>query len=170
LTTQGYTGDGTGQKFTQKERDNETGLDYFGARYYSSIQGRFTGPDDFLKDSHTSEPASWNKYAYVRNNPLKLIDPQGEKAEVTIVTDEEHKTGRVIVKTSIAIWTADGKISQKAMEQAKNDIKTKIERMWKGEFSRDGIKYTLTTEVTSVEVYKDKNAAMSSGSLNVFEM
>ncbi len=44
----GYgTGDGVRPQFTQKERDNETGLDYFLARYYSSTQGRFTSPDEF---------------------------------------------------------------------------------------------------------------------------
>ena len=36
-------------EFTGKERDSETGLDYFGARYYSGAQGRFTSPDNFLK-------------------------------------------------------------------------------------------------------------------------
>ena len=42
----GYTsGDGVRQQFTAKERDVETGLDYFGARYYASAQGRFTGTD-----------------------------------------------------------------------------------------------------------------------------
>ena len=47
-TTQGYSvTDGVRQKFTQKERDNETGLDYFLARYYSSTQGRFTSSDEF---------------------------------------------------------------------------------------------------------------------------
>jgi len=45
---QGYSAsDGVRQHFTQKERDNETGLDYFLARYYSSTQGRFTSPDEF---------------------------------------------------------------------------------------------------------------------------
>jgi RHS repeat-associated protein len=44
---QGYSGDGVRQQFTSKERDNETGLDYFVARYYSSTQGRFTSPDEF---------------------------------------------------------------------------------------------------------------------------
>ena len=45
---QGYaSGDGVRQHFTQKERDNETGLDYFGARYYASMQGRFTGVDPY---------------------------------------------------------------------------------------------------------------------------
>jgi len=53
-------------------------LDYFGARYFSSTQGRFTSPDEFWKDSQVGDPQSWNKYAYVRNNPLKYIDPEGE--------------------------------------------------------------------------------------------
>src|SRR5688572_2967882 len=44
----GYSGgDGVRQQFTSKERDIETGLDYFLARYYSSAQGRFTSPDEF---------------------------------------------------------------------------------------------------------------------------
>jgi RHS repeat-associated protein len=45
-TAQGYSQpDGVRMKFTGKERDTETGLDYFGARYYSSTQGRFTSVD-----------------------------------------------------------------------------------------------------------------------------
>jgi len=54
LTTQGvrtpqlgYNADSVRQKFTQKERDNETGLDYFETRYYGNTQGRFTGPDSY---------------------------------------------------------------------------------------------------------------------------
>ena len=48
-TALGYTNsDGARQKFTQKERDNETGLDYFGARYYASTQGRFTSTDPIV--------------------------------------------------------------------------------------------------------------------------
>ena len=48
IAAQGYaSGDGVRQHFTQKERDNETGLDYFGARYYASMQGRFTGVDPY---------------------------------------------------------------------------------------------------------------------------
>ncbi len=47
-TVQGYAPvDGVRQKFTSKERDDETDLDYFLARYYSSTQGRFTSPDEF---------------------------------------------------------------------------------------------------------------------------
>ena len=64
-------------KFTGKERDAETGLDYFGARYLSAAQGRFTSPDAPLLDQDPQHPQSWNLYAYVRNNPLIFTDPTG---------------------------------------------------------------------------------------------
>ncbi|HEX6880043.1 MAG TPA: RHS repeat-associated core domain-containing protein, partial [Terriglobales bacterium] len=57
-------------KFTGKERDTETGLDYFGARYYASNMGRWMSPDDVRNDSNVADPQSWNLYSYVRNNPL----------------------------------------------------------------------------------------------------
>jgi RHS repeat-associated protein len=66
------------RKFTGKERDAETGLDYFGARYMSSAQGRFTSPDPKQEPHDITDPQSWNKYAYTRNNPLRYTDPDGE--------------------------------------------------------------------------------------------
>jgi len=76
--TQMYVGDNVRQKFTQKERDTETGLDYFGARYYSAAQGRFTSADAPFADQHPNDAQSWNSYEYVRNNPLKNTDPNGK--------------------------------------------------------------------------------------------
>jgi len=77
-TAQGYTSsDNLRQKFTSKERDNETGLDYFLARYYSSTQGRFTGSDPLLSSATLYDPQSWNRYSYTLNNPLKYTDPFG---------------------------------------------------------------------------------------------
>src|SRR5205807_4794685 len=79
-TAQGYgMHDGVRQQFTSKERDNETGLDYFGARYYSSAQGRFTSVDPENAGADPSDPQSWNGYAYARNNPLKYTDPNGQE-------------------------------------------------------------------------------------------
>ena len=87
--------DNVRQKFTQKERDNETGLDYFLARYYSSTQGRFTSPDEFKGGpeelfifvdaaaenptfyAELDQPQSLNKYQYTYNNPLRYTDPTG---------------------------------------------------------------------------------------------
>jgi RHS repeat-associated protein len=67
--------DNINQKFTGKERDQETGLDYFGARYYGSALGRFTSPDPL--GGKLVDPQTLNRYAYVRNNPLSLTDPTG---------------------------------------------------------------------------------------------
>jgi RHS repeat-associated protein len=75
-TTLGYgAADSVRQKFTSQERDNETGLDYFLARYYSSTQGRFTSSDPL--GGQILNPQTLNKYVYVRNNPLRLTDPTG---------------------------------------------------------------------------------------------
>ncbi len=75
--TYGYGADCWRQKFTGQERDVETGLDFFGARYFGSSQGRFTSPDPLLNSGRPNLPQSWNRYAYVLNNPLKFIDPDG---------------------------------------------------------------------------------------------
>jgi RHS repeat-associated protein len=87
-TALGYSGEAIRQKFTSKERDNETGLDYFGARYYASTQGRFTSTDPaWIKLKTLLNPQDLNRYSYVANNPLKFADPTGrEKVEVIIRT------------------------------------------------------------------------------------
>jgi len=64
----------TAEKFlyTQKERDKETGLDYFGARYYDSELGRFLGVDPLAQ-----ERVSLTPYNFCSNNPINRIDPTG---------------------------------------------------------------------------------------------
>jgi RHS repeat-associated protein len=77
------------ESFTGQERGTETansqmpnGLDYFGARYFAGVLGRFTGPDGPLNDQSASDPQSWNLYSYGRNNPLRFIDPTGRACVV----------------------------------------------------------------------------------------
>ena len=77
--------DGVTMKFTGKERDAETGgnsavrdgLDYFGARYFSGAQGRWTSVDPAFESERVEDPQTWNRYSYVYNRPLTLTDPDG---------------------------------------------------------------------------------------------
>jgi RHS repeat-associated protein len=85
---------GTWTNSTGKERDTESGNDYFEARYYASSMGRFLSPDPYniifemmkgrdraeqmqILSQYLSHPQSLNKYAYVVNNPLTMTDPDG---------------------------------------------------------------------------------------------
>jgi RHS repeat-associated protein len=74
--------DGQRQQFDAYERDNETGLDFAQARYFSNLQGRFTSVDPESEEEANGTPQSWNSYSFVLNNPLKLKDPDGRKYKI----------------------------------------------------------------------------------------
>ena len=122
---------GFAPRFTSKERDEETGLDYFLARYYSGAQGRFLSPDEFkggtvdpftgkqisqpgpLPYADISDPQTLNKYGYVRNNPLRYIDPDGHsdleydhKTKTLTLYDKDGKT--------VGSWTAGNNVDSEA--------------------------------------------------------
>lgn len=112
----GYTGnDGLRQQFTAKERDTDTGLDYFLARYYSPTQGRFTSPDEFKGGPHevgvsgsrdpekqalayaqVTNPQSLNKYQYSFNNPLRYVDPDGQNPQDSFELNFERDIKRLM--------------------------------------------------------------------------
>lgn len=71
-------GSTTTHKFTGKERDSESGLDNFGARYMSSQFGRFMSPDPSNQSVDFELPQTWNRYSYVLNNPLNMVDRNGQ--------------------------------------------------------------------------------------------
>lgn len=69
-------------KFTGQERDPESGLDYFGARYYNSTLGRWMSADwsaapAAIPYAHAGDPQTYNLYSYVRGNPTSLVDGDG---------------------------------------------------------------------------------------------
>jgi RHS repeat-associated protein len=72
------------QRFTGEERDRESGMDYFGARYYMQRPGRFTTVDPGHVGGNIFDPQSWNAYAYARNNPLRFVYPTGTDYRVNV--------------------------------------------------------------------------------------
>ena len=71
-------GSGTTHKCTDLERDGESGLDHAWFRQYSSPQARWLSPDPAgLAAEDPASPQSWNRYAYVENEPTDFIDPSG---------------------------------------------------------------------------------------------
>jgi len=89
--------EGRRSRSTGKERDAESGLDYFGARYYASNMGRFMSPDWAAKEepvpyASLDNPQTLNLYQYMRNNPLGGVDPDGH-----CCTLDQIKTGLDVV-------------------------------------------------------------------------
>jgi len=78
-------------------------LDYFLARYYSSAQGRFTSADAPFADQSLDDPQSWNLYTYVRNNPLRSIDPDGRKMEGDLLEKIKERRGWLRFQTDAEV-------------------------------------------------------------------
>lgn len=74
----GTSEDDVRQKFTGYQKDKETGLDFAEARMYQNRFGRFTAVDPLLASGKNANPQTFNRYAYVGNNPLLRVDPNGE--------------------------------------------------------------------------------------------
>jgi RHS repeat-associated protein len=87
----------TTHKFTGKERDTESGLDNFGARYNASSIGRWMSPDTInVTDERLLNPVNTlNKYIYGGNNPLKYVDPDGR--DITIFYDHGGAAGHIML-------------------------------------------------------------------------
>jgi RHS repeat-associated protein len=89
--------DATEHHFTGKERDTESGNDYFGARYYASSMGRWMSPDlvNVTEERMMNPSSTLNKYAYAANNPLKYIDPDGQ--DITYFYDQSGAAGHAVL-------------------------------------------------------------------------
>jgi len=92
-------------KFTGKERDTESGNDYFGARYYASSMGRMLSPDPvFISADRIADPQGLNLYAYGRNNPLTITDPTGLDFYQMCQTSDHSGCGQVDNGSAKGIW------------------------------------------------------------------
>jgi RHS repeat-associated protein len=100
------------RRYAGLERSAETGagswqpLDYAGARYYHSQTARFMTPDPvFVLDQHIGMPQSWNRYAYVANNPHRYVDPDGRAIKLATMA---FKVGHALYKGYDVYSTVEG--------------------------------------------------------------
>jgi RHS repeat-associated protein len=81
----------TDLSFTGQDQDTTSGMHDFMDRRYMPVQGRWLTPDPIgLAAVDPSSPQTWNRYAYVANNPLAMIDPFGDDECYWIGTSEWH--------------------------------------------------------------------------------
>ena len=116
-TTDKYVGDDVRQGFTGYINDEETGLDYAQARMYKKELGRFTAADPAMVSASIQNPQTWNRYAYVLNNPHLYTDPFGlwaidRDAEKSVVyeeyKDEDGKTRRRVKSVAVILKMEKG--------------------------------------------------------------
>jgi RHS repeat-associated protein len=81
------------EKFATYLRDENTRLDYAQNRYYSSTWGRFTTADPYTMSGGLGNPQGWNRYAYVENDPVNWMDPNGLRRRTSAVTIIYHDDG-----------------------------------------------------------------------------
>lgn len=124
---------------TQKERDNETGLDYFGARYYASTQGRFTSSDPMIiAIQKLLDPQQWNMYSYTRNNPVRFTDPTGKYVCTDAKKCEQFEKARQEGLKSkdpeaLRAATAYGDLSKKSGDRGGNGVYVSFKDNLKGD-------------------------------------
>jgi len=156
-------------KFTGKEREGSeaNGLDFFGARYMSAFQDRFTSADKPFVDQHPEDSQSWNLYTYARNNPLRFIDTKGEEATVTstCTTKDNQTTCQVDIHATVALYLADAS-PKSTLQVVANQTKSGVEKAWTGTFVDNGVTYNVSTTV-DVQTYGSEKAALASGAQNV---
>jgi RHS repeat-associated protein len=107
---------GIRSRCTGKERDSESNLDYFGARYDSSAMGRFMTPDYTDDDEgpvsvpfyNPLNPQSLNLYSYAHNNPVTDSDPDGHDCVVQTRTSDKSESVSVSSGTCDGVKTGDG--------------------------------------------------------------
>jgi RHS repeat-associated protein len=113
-------------KFTGKERDSESGLDEFGARYYTSAFGRFMTPDWETKPTDVpyanfGNPQSLNLYSYVENNPTTVGDPDGHDGDDSCGCQAVQQSWNNFVDSATQLWDDRSKILQGVWNDIKSD-------------------------------------------------
>jgi RHS repeat-associated protein len=129
-------------KFTGKERDSESGLDNFGARYDASSLGRFMSADPGRLTKHLIDPQGLNRYGYTRNNPLAYVDPDGKDWQTAW---SDLKTFANSLYTKVSVGAGIGGKSKVGTGEAK------LELVYKNtiQFSTNSVSLTQSMEASA---------------------
>lgn len=153
--------DGVRQKFTAKERDGESGLDYFLARYYSSAQGRFTSIDS--SGPNLVDPQTLNKYRYGLNNPLRYVDPDGRYEE------DVHRALTEVLALAAGFGVGTAEKIGRADQWVDDNPATSPMGMWPaGDAVEKRRKYHFTTQQRRDELWSGFESTGSPDDLGVF--
>ncbi len=136
-------------KFSGKERDGESELDYFGARYYDRAQYRFISTDPAIDVAECYQnPQAWNHYSYCMNSPVSFIDPNGEcgrRVHYTLTFNWAYKVFRnskIADAIASADQMADDKLALVNLQHfpSYNDVRMMFEAAFsKGDFTTLGL-------------------------------
>ncbi len=124
-------------RFTGHERDLDTGLDYMLARYYSVSFRRFITIDPSVESIEPENPQTWNRYPYVLNNPLSLIDPDGLETKELTSEDIEKAAKEALADSEEGANPVD------VANEALNSL---------GDFSASGADIAAGLEAAGVEI------------------
>lgn len=126
--------------FNGKELDKETGLYYYGARYYDPRISLWYGVDPLAEENYQYTP-----YAYAFLNPLIIIDPDGRDGELVI--DGDNLTVKVTLNYSKeSLQKYNSKLGEYTQEQFEADFENYYESV-NGEYEIDGEKYNVSFEI-----------------------
>jgi RHS repeat-associated protein len=101
------------QRYGVTERDDATGLDHTGWRKYENRSGRWTSTDPYGASMSTANPQSFNRYAYVQNDPANFVDPSGLNMQVhgfcyNEVIEVDYELEIVRTEQHCVFWGGDG--------------------------------------------------------------
>jgi len=157
---------GNNYKFTGKERDSESNLDNFGARYDSSTLGRFMSPDPMMASARVWVPQTWNRYAYALNNPLRFVDPDGMKE----VSAEDCKKDKNCVTVNVnVIYDQNANNGKGLTDKQKAEFEKNQLQKAKDEYGNADVYLNVTYTAGSVSSDQGKTtvSGLQAGALNV---
>jgi RHS repeat-associated protein len=142
--------------FIQKERDAESGFDYFEARYFNSLAGRFASVDPLMTIDMKGRgqiPQTLNVYSYSVNNPLKYVDPQG--LEVTAKTTDNDKGGKTtaIKITGVVVNDSSTSMTDAELTEVRDRIVGQVKDSFTGSDGNDS--WSISVDLRIVKEAKD---------------